>query len=140
MNPKFFLVLSIPLLHSGCYLPTTTRINSRLNVDKMASFIANKTCKNKTKRLFDKESFDKALLIFSREKIANRRINRITLVKKAWQALEKCGVNLKNIILESNQMNSLTHPIKKIEGTIWAKLSLYGPDSSTGKHSILYKH
>ena len=113
MNQKFFLVLSIPLLLSGCYLPTAIRINSRLIEDKMASFIANKTCKNKAKGLSDKESFDNALLSFSREKIANRRINRNTLVKKTRQALEKCGVNLKNIILESNQMNSLTHPIKK---------------------------
>ena len=113
MNQKFFLVLSIPLLLSGCYLPTAIRINSRLNEDKMASFIANKTCKNKAKGLSDKESFDKALLSFSKEKIANRRINRNTLVKKTRQELEKCGVNLKNIILESNQMNSLTHPIRK---------------------------
>ena len=65
MNQKFFLVLSIPLLLSGCYLPTAIRINRNI------------------------------------------------LVKKTRQALEKCGVNLKNIIIESNQMNSLTHPIKK---------------------------
>ena len=102
MNQKFFLVLSISLLLSGCYLPTVIRINNRLNENKMASFIANKTCKNKAKGLSDKESLDKALLSFSKEKIANKRINRNTLVKKTRQALEKCGVNLKNIILESN--------------------------------------
>ena len=113
MNQKSFLVLSITLLLSGCYLPTAIRINSRLNEDKMASFIANNACKNKAKGLSDKESFDKAFLSFSKEKIAHRRINRNILVKKTRQALEKCGVNLKNIILESNQMNSLTHPIRK---------------------------
>ena len=79
----------------------------------MASFIANKTCKNKAKGLSDKESLDKALFSFSKEKIANKRINRNTLVKETGQALEKYGTNLKNIILESNQKNSLTHPIKK---------------------------
>ena len=113
MNQKFFLVLSITLLLSGCYLPTAIRLNNRLNEDKMASFIAEKTCKNKAKGLTDKESFDKALWNFSKEKISNRRINRNSLAKKTWKALEKCGINLKNIILESNQMNSLTHPIKK---------------------------
>ena len=123
MNQKFFLVLSIPLLLSGCYLPTAIRINSRLNEDKMASFIANNACKNKAKGLSDKESFDKAFLSFSKEKIAHRRINRNILVKKTRQALEKCGVNLKNIIIESNQMNSLTHPIKKTASTIWAIFS-----------------
>tara|TARA_Y100001968_G_C19396980_1_gene738886 strand:- start:1303 stop:1656 length:354 start_codon:yes stop_codon:yes gene_type:complete len=45
--------------------------------------------------------------------IAREKFKNI-LVKKNHQAIEKCGINLKNIIiLEYNQMNSLTHPIIK---------------------------
>ena len=61
---------------------TAIRIKSRLDSDKIAIIIAEKACKNKANGHGDKDSFDKALLSFSKENIAHTRTNRNILIKK----------------------------------------------------------
>ncbi len=95
MKIRFLIAFTIPLLLSGCYLPTAIRIKSRLDSDKIASIIAEKACKNKANGYADKDSFDKALLSFSKENIAQTRTNRNILIKITRQKLEKCGIDLK---------------------------------------------
>ena len=102
MNKSLFLVLTIPLVLSGCYVPTVIRTKSRLNTGKISIFIAEKSCENKGKGYSDKESFEKAFWSIRQEKFARTRLNRNTLIKMTKQELEKCGINLRNIIIESN--------------------------------------
>ena len=99
---RHFLLVTIPIIFlSGCYLPTAIRIKSSLDSGKIASIIADKACQFKSEGYSDKESFDKALLFFSNDKMANSRINRSTLNKKTGKELAMCGINLKKIISDS---------------------------------------
>ena len=99
---RHFLLITIPIFFlTGCYLPTAIRIKSNLDSSKIASIIADKACEFKSKGYSDKESFDKALLFFSKDKMANSRINRNTLNKKTGQKLASCGINLGKINSDS---------------------------------------
>ena len=101
MNIRFLFAFTIPLLLSGCYLPTAIRIKSNLDSGKIASIITEKACQFKSEGYSDKESFDKALLFFSKDKMSNSRINRNTLNKKTGQELANCGINFENMITDS---------------------------------------
>ena len=91
---RHFLLITIPIFFlSGCYLPTAIRIKSNLDSGKIASIIAEKACEFKSKGYSDKESFDKALLFFTKAKMANTRINGSTLKKKTFKEVAKCGIN-----------------------------------------------
>ena len=101
MNIRFLFAFTIPLLLSGCYLPTAIRIKSNLDSGKIASIIAEKACELKSQGYSDKESFEKAILFFSNDKMAKTRINRNILKKKTSKELAMCGINLGKINYDS---------------------------------------
>ena len=100
---RHFLLVTIPIFFlSGCYLPTAIRIKSNLDSGKIASIIAEKACELKSQGYSDKESFEKAILFFSNDKMAKTRINRNILKKKTSKELAMCGINLGKINSDSN--------------------------------------